>query len=201
MAQLIRNIEDIKRYKAVLEKKLADSLADMEENDDCAHNAVVNSVMLENCTEIKMYCGQMALFHKKFYDRVKNETGSEECAKETKEMFLQSLSDFIGRPNSHLTIFVENHDQISSDNILDRDLINTALQKKIIEIFKVDGTLIFKSALQHMTVGDKNRMVRWETDKRSHSAQCFFHVDKSFEDNTDTLFSYLEKAATQIHRV
>ena len=201
MAQTIRNIEDIRRYKAVLEKKLADYNTDMEENDDCVHNAVVNTVMLENCNEIKMYCGQMALFHNKFYDRVEKETKSSECADESKKMFLTSLSNFISRPNTHLTIFVENHDEIASEDMLNRSLINTALQQNTIEIFKVNENLIFKSSLQHMTVGDKNRMVRWETDKQSHSAQCFFHVDTTFQHNADTLFGYLEKAATQIHRV
>ncbi len=201
MPQQIKSIEDIKRYKSVLERKLSEGRTDMEENDDCVHNVVVNCVMLENCNEIRMYCGQMALFHNKFYDRIKNETGSKDCADEAKKMFDKSLRNFIGRPNSHLSIFVENYDEIASDNMLDARLINDAIDRKILNIYKVDGNLIFKSSMQHMTVGDKNRMVRWETDKKYHKAQCFFHVNQSFEQNADTLFDYLGKAATQIHYI
>ena len=198
MAQKIRDIGDIHRYKEVLELKLSEQQADMEENDDCVHNVVVNSVMLENCQDIRMYCGQMALFHNKFYDRVEKETGNDRCAKEAKNIFTDSLKGFIARPNSHLSIFVENPDKINFNDLMESDTIKDAMKRNVIEIFKVDGNLIFKSTMQHMTVGDKNRMVRWETDKESHSAQCFFHVDKSFEDNADTLFHYLKKAASPI---
>lgn len=201
MAQIIRNIEDIRSYKSVLEKKLSNGVADMEDNDDCVHNVVVNCVMLENCTDIRMYCGQMALFQNKFYNRIAKETNSEDCAREAKRMFGEALENFVNRKDSHLTIYVENPDEISSSNFLDTKLVNDALKRKSIHLYKVDGNLVFKAAMQHMIVGDKNKMVRWETNKENHSAKCFFHVDKTFENNADTLFNYLGNAASIISHV
>ena len=144
-----------------------------------------------------MYCGEMAVFHEKFYERIASQI-SKEVAKEAKDMFVEALKKFLNRENSTIKIYVEKDDKLDFPQLLAKDEIHVARKNGRFDIFKVDENKIFKSALQHMTVGDRNRIVRWETDKKSHSAKCFFHVDRSFEQNIDILFGYLEEASTKI---
>lgn len=188
---------NLKDYKKILEEKLNANRPDIEENDDRAHNAVVNSVILENCKDIKMFCGEMSVFRSGFYDHISREVNNE-CSNTARSMMETAIRRFVSNKDARLTVYIENEEKFTTSDFIAGSEIKRGIRSGQIKIFKVDGDLVFKKFMSHMTVGDGNRMIRWESDKRYHDADCFFYAEEHIVDNINRLFGYLENAAVLI---
>lgn len=65
--------EEIKNYYLELRRDFETKSPIFQYNKDRAHNSVVLRLMLDTSTSIKMYCGQLSVMRKGFYEHIKNE--------------------------------------------------------------------------------------------------------------------------------
>lgn len=190
-------IDEMLKYK----QEIVDALMDpgnnqnrMFENDQRIKNAMIMSAMFENCDEVTMYCGEMSIFRKSFYDEIDNVTDEE------KQIVLSevcgSLNNFIDK-NNKLTIIVEN---------FEKRFLNELISSKIktsrnLCIKKVNKDRLWTSVLSHTAIGKKDNKVvirRRETNSRSYSARCLVNLGPEIANDSIKLMSYINNASDPI---
>lgn len=147
-------------------------------NNDRSHNATVLRFMLDHSQTIKMYCGELSVFRKDFFDHVVKNAELHEGEK-IMEAMNQSLRNFLSKTNTHLTIVVENYTSGILDDIVEQDFV-TAVKSGKVELRKLGDDLTFKKVLNHFTVTD-SKIIRAEQSKEEHSAVCTMNSDVHYQ--------------------
>lgn len=100
--------KDIQAYYNALKDAFQSQQESNTFNSDRSHNATVFRFMLDNSKAIKMYCGELSVFRKSFYDHVKKNAEQGEGVK-IMDAMSESLRTFLAKDDTHLTIIVENY--------------------------------------------------------------------------------------------
>lgn len=156
-------------------------------NNDRSHNATVLRFMLDHSKAIKMYCGELSVFRKGFYDHVEKNAEQGDGELIMNEMD-KSLRNFLSKDDTHLTIIVENYTpELLKDVVVDE--FAEAVKRGQVELRQLGDDLSFKKVLNHFTVTD-SKIVRAEQSKEEHSAVCTMHDDAYYQ-MIDSFFSKL----------
>lgn len=190
-------INDLLKYKQDIVDALKNPKSNsnkMFENDQRSKNAMIMSAMFDNCDEITMYCGEMAIFRKCFYQNIEN--ASEEDKKSVRKIVKDSLDRFISK-NPKLTIIVEDFKEQYLDELISDELKSY----KNLFIRKIDKDRVLTSVLSHTALGKKNNHVvirRREINSQAYKARCMVNLESKISDDAIKLMSYIEEASDPI---
>lgn len=191
----MKNMDELKSYRDELVALFnQDGFAGVS-NEDRAHNAMVTSVMLEHCSEIQMFCGEISIFRKGFYEHIKNNTDSETAEYAEHEMS-RALKSFTSAQGKKMTVYIQNYtDRLRNDLI---DGFEEGVRGGKIILYQVDKYRILKSCLNHIAMGDEGSMVRIESNRRSHNADCLFHMPNDLVKTTSGIFGRIKEASHKV---
>lgn len=170
--------EDIQAYYASLEAAFKSKQESNKFNNDRSHNATVFRFMLDNSKTIKMYCGELSVFRKGFFEYVV-QNAEENDGKKIMDAMYQSLRNFLSEEGTHLTIVVENYTPDLLCDIVEKEFV-TAMENGKVELRKLGEDLTFKKVLNHFTVTD-SKIIRAEQSKEEHSAICTMNSDTYYQ--------------------
>ncbi len=141
-----------------------------------AHNALIMRVMLEKAKEVNMYCGEMSVFRKGFYDHIRREDSA--LGSEMENMMATVLTDFLTKPDKQLSVLFENyHDSYLDDLIVPLETV----KESNVKLKKLPDTIANKRYIPHISFTGNERMVRFELNKDTHQAVCKIGIDKEKE--------------------
>lgn len=145
-------------------------------NSDRAHNAVVMCFMFDHSTVVNMYCGQMSVLRKGFFDKINahNEFDDKELGDELKDHLKKSLDAFLGRENTLLNILFESYSKEYKNDLISDEKMRDALIDRKLAMKVLPEDLKIRKTLDHFTVSDSG-IYRFEDDKEQHSALCSFN--------------------------
>lgn len=190
-------IADMLEYKHDIAEALTNPTTNSErifKNDDRSKNAMIMSVMFDNCDEVTMYCGEMSVFRKSFYreiDKICEGAGGRALG-EVKN----SLNHFL-RNNHKLTIVLEHF----KDSYLE-DLISDQIKEsKSVCLRIVNKDRLWTSVLSHTALGKKHGNIvirRRELNFHSRSARCLVNPSPDAAEESNKLMSYILEASSPI---
>lgn len=166
-------------------------------NSDRAHNSAVMRFMINNCSDINMFCGEMSVFRNGFYNHINRDNPNEEVplGNQLKDQLILSITDFVERPNGKLKIILANYEEKQFSDLIAKQAFMMGYSKGKIEFYRLDGRKIFKESLKHCTYSS-NGIVRMEENQESHKGICSIHIDKDLlnllEDNFDIMIKASE---------
>ena len=180
------------QYYKELQEALDSNNISIHYNKDRSHNAVIMSFMLDNSTELYMFCGEMSVLREGFYGTINQEYQESDPDRGSiiKGKVEKSLLSFLNREGSKLNIILEKQPKSDSNKILLFDDVlcehdmKHAIENGRVAISVLPETFLPKSALNHFTVNDRN-IFRVEDDKQEHTAICCINS----EENAATLRS------------
>ncbi len=157
-----------------------------------AHNALIMRVMLEKAKEVNMYCGEMSVFRKGFYDHIRREDTA--LGNEMEQTMATVLTNFLTKPSKQLSVLFENyHDRYLDDLIVPLEIFKGSTVK----LKKLPDTIANKRYIPHISFTGNERMVRFELDKDTHQAVCKIGIDKE-KDSPKKAFENLMQLADSI---
>ena len=188
------NINDVEEYYNELVEKYEKSAPDFALNSDRVHNSTIMRFMLDKSNIVNMYCGEMSVFRKSFYDKIlaSNNCENDDLREHLKNKLTESLKSFIKRDATELNIYIENFNQ--SD--IKKELISKEITNDKIKLYKIDKDLILSKDLSHISCTDSN-IVRMETPQ-SHEAICSINTPDSIIKNWDKFFNTIELASHKV---
>lgn len=167
---------DLTEYYNRLQQAFQEKAEAYYYNTDRSHNATVMRFMFDNATNIKMYCGELSVLRKNFYEHIVNDGMGEKDVDSMKKAMSQSLLGFLNKENSRLEIVLENYSENIFMDLICEELFLENMRKKKIRLYKLDNELSFKKNINHFSYTDTN-ILRFEEDKTLHNAICVFHND------------------------
>lgn len=149
-------------------------------NRDRAHNAVIMCFMFDHSNVVNMYCGQMSVLRKDFFDKInaQNEFNDFKLGDELKGHLKDSLESFLGKDNSRLNILFESYSSEYQTDLISEDKMRKAAKDKKLSMMVLPADLKIRKSLDHFTVSDSG-IYRFEDDKEQHSALCSFNDTES----------------------
>ena len=143
-------------------------------NSDRSHNAMVMKFMLNKSSIINMYCGEMSVFRKSFYDHIEKDS-SELIARNLIDDISRSLDLFLNKDDVQFNIIVETYKEEYLNDLICGEAFSLGIREKKINLFKLKDDS-FKNKFDHFTVSDA-KLVRLEEDKDKHIAICSLNHD------------------------
>lgn len=188
------NVNDVEEYYNELVEKYEKSAPDFALNSDRIHNSTIMRFMLDKSNIVNMFCGEMSVFRKPFYDKIFASKGStdEELREHLQKELIKSLTSFIERNATKLNIYIENFNQ--SD--INKELISKEIANDKIQLYKIDKDLILNKDLSHISHTDSN-IVRMETPQ-SHEAICSINTPDNIMNDWKEFFSTVEQASHKV---
>lgn len=145
-------------------------------NHAYTHNALIMRVMLEKSNEVNMYCGEMSVFRKGFYDHIRKE--NQALGDDMEHGMADVLKKFLTNPEKQLSVLFENYkDKYLSDLIVPLELFKASS----VELLKLPDTIANKQYIPHISFTGNERMVRFELNKETHEAVCRIGINKEKE--------------------
>ena len=145
-------------------------------NSDRAHNAVIMCFMFDHSNVVNMYCGQMSVLRKGFFDKInaQNVFNDPQLGDELEEHLRQSLDRFFAREESSLKILFESYSSEYKSDLISGEIMKKSNQSKKLSMKVLPKYLKIRKSLDHFTVSDTG-IYRFEDDKELHSALCSFN--------------------------
>lgn len=196
-------IEDLNNYSDKLSKILESKQEDFVMNHDRAHNAVIESFMLKESKVINMYCGEMSVFREGFYNHINQDNNQNLAAGETplgdsiKNMVIESLRNFVNKPNASLNIYFERFDRKYLRDLIDYRVFNDGVNSGKIRLFKLDDNLFLKNGMSHVSYTD-SKIVRMERNKETHEATCAINCNKDLLEKIEFIFESMSLVGEEI---
>lgn len=149
-------------------------------NKDRAHNAVVMCFMFDHSNVVNMYCGQMSVLRKGFFEKINksNEQDLSGLGNELQDYLKVSLDKFLAREGTRLNILFESFSDSYTQDLISKKAMQVAQSSNKLQMKVLPEDLSIRKSLDHFTVSDQG-MFRFEDDKELHSAICSFHDEKS----------------------
>jgi hypothetical protein len=162
-------------------------------NSDRAHNAVIMCFMFDHSKVVNMYCGQMSVLRKGFFDKINahNELNDSYLGDELMEHLKTSLDGFLGREGAHLNILFESYFSDYQNDLILIEKMRKASNEKKLSMKVLPEDLKIRKSLDHFTISD-TEIYRFEDDKEQHSALCSFNDTLStskLQQNFQVLFN------------
>lgn len=196
-------IEDLDNYYHNLCEIFKGTDEDFVMNHDRAHNAVIESFMLDKSSVINMYCGEMSVFREGFYNHINQDHNNDLAEGETplgdsiKNKVIESLKYFINRPNASLNIYFERFDRKYLRDLIDYRVFNDGVNSGKIRLFKLDDNLFLKNGMSHVSYTDTN-IVRMERNKETHEATCAINYNSEVLDKIKCTFESMSLVGEEI---
>lgn len=201
--KILMKIEDLNNYYDNLCKIYSSNEEDFVMNNDRAHNAFIESFMLDKSTVINMYCGEMSVFREGFYNHI-NQDHNDDLAKEEiplgdsiKEKVIESLRSFINRSNTLLNIYFERFDRKYLRDLIDYRVFTDGINSGKIRLFKLDDNLFLKNGMSHISYTDTN-IVRMERNQDTHEATCAINYNSEVLDKIKSTFDSMSLVGEEI---
>ena len=162
-------------------------------NSDRAHNAVIMCFMFDHSKVVNMYCGQMSVLRKGFFDKINahNELNDSHLGDELMEHLKTSLDGFLAREGAHLNILFESYFSDYQNDLILIEKMRKASNEKKLSMKVLPEDLKIRKSLDHFTISD-TEIYRFEDDKEQHSALCSFNDTLStskLQQNFQVLFN------------
>ena len=145
-------------------------------NSDRAHNAVIMCFMFDHSNVVNMYCGQMSVLRKGFFEKInaQNDFNDPQLGDELKGHLKKSLDTFLSKENTRLNILFESYSSEYKDDLVSNEKMKDANIAKKLSMRVLPEDLKIRKSLDHFTVSDTG-IYRFEDDKEQHSALCSFN--------------------------
>lgn len=195
--------EELQEYYDDLYEKLNRGNPEFVLNDSRAHNSVIERFMLNSSNEIRMYCGEMSVFRKGFYEHINNGYGKGNdndgglLGDFLKQKLCESLSEFIAKPLSNLSIFLERYDSSFVKDLICPTLFDDGIKRKKICVYKLKDNLFLKNGVTHTSFTDRN-IIRIERDPITHEAICAINSPFNIVENVKSMFDSIQKVSEEI---
>lgn len=162
-------MDEILKYYDELQKIYDSNELKFKDNSDHAHNAMILRLMLNNSNRIYMYCGSMSIFRNQFYNHI-----PVEYREATKNLVREDLIEFLNRPDTEITVIMENDlpEGSGAELIVDAEMLSSRLT--LLKLPNYDDNLYrsLRDDIYHFSFTEDGRIVRMETDKTNHKAVC-----------------------------
>lgn len=167
-----------------------------ESNHDRIHNAAIMKLMLDKGGKISMFCGEMSVFRKDFYDCIAKESSVTE-AEEIKSDLANSLLSFLADGDNKLDVLLERKvDGLLDDMIISKADVENALKRETLDIKRLRDDFLCKEQLSHFC-SSSSKMVRVEDNKTTHEG-IFVGNDAEMLAESKTCFSNLSAHAVAL---
>lgn len=197
-------IENLYSYYENLCKSLESKEEDFVMNHDRAHNAIIESFMLDKSSVINMYCGEMSVFREGFYNHINQDNHTDSASEESlllgdviKKKVVEALRAFINRPNTSLNIYIEKFDRKYLRDLIDYRVFSDGINSEKIHLFKLDDNLFYKSGVSHVSYTDTN-IVRMERNMDTHEATCAINPNPEILDKIKSTFESMSLVGEEI---
>lgn len=191
-------MEKLNEYYDRLKNALNSGVDFEERNFDRSHNAMVMRLMLENSEEIFMFCGEMSIFRKSFYDEIRKK--SQEEGDRLEEMMRQALSNFLDKKKAKINIILQNYSTDYFDTlIVDKNRFLKNAKIYALPMLEYDGYKESVKQINHFSYTKDRRISRWEVDMTEHEANVAIGPNQEPTEIPMRIFNVLKKGALQIN--
>lgn len=186
--------EELENYYSTLESKLQSKECNYILNHDRAHNAIIESFMLNKSNNINMYCGEMSVFRNDFYNYIDkehcpdNNDNKQSLGNRLKKNVIKALDSFIKRENTCLNIYFEKYDRCYFLDVIDQELFKEGANANKIHFYSLSDQLVLKKELFHIAYASPC-MIRVETNSEIHEATCAINPPKNIIDSVTKIFN------------
>ena len=171
--------QEIENYYNSLIKSINEKKEDYKLNNDRTHNSTILRCMFNNFTKINMYCGELSVLRKSFYDYVrKNNKDGAELGNYLEEEINKSFKFFIEKNDSRFRVILEKKIDANFDDFICKELFDKYFREGKIEISSLPDYFGFKKNLDHFAFTDGGEMIRIEEDRVERNAMCVFYNEK-----------------------
>lgn len=188
-------IRDAEDYYNKLVSILQSNNFDIEMNRDRVHNSVIMSFVLEKSNSICMYCGEMSVFRKPFYEYIIRDNHPD-LGDFLKKKLSRSMSDFINRDDTDLQIILEKKMTSIPDDLIFEDDFLEAVKVGKIKISYLNPDIVFNNTMSHFSF--TSRTVRMEKDKKEHTAIFSVNAPTNLIEDYKSHFNNLKAAAISL---
>lgn len=188
------NIEEVEIYYNELVEKKENNAPDFALNNDRVHNSTILRFMLDESSIVNMYCGEMSVLRKPFYEKIYATEGCEdnELREFLMNKLIESLKSFIERDKTELNIYIENFNQLD----INKELISEEIVSNKIKLHRINKELILNKDISHISYTDSN-IVRMETPQ-SHEAICSINTPDDIMRNWNDFFKIIEMVSHEV---
>lgn len=190
-------IEEITTYYEALRDACRSNTKMAFANSDRCHNATIVRNMLDFGGHISMYCGEMSVFRRGFYNHIAKEHGSD-VAKRLITDIRNSLANFLTNDNNSLDIVVASQDPDITKDIIASDTFGLGSMTGCINVSCVDRNLISVRIMPHFMLNDNHSMIRMEINNKSHSGIFVANADREMFGNLSDGISVILSSSSPI---
>ncbi|MBD5272045.1 MAG: hypothetical protein HDS42_02030 [Bacteroides sp.] len=166
-------------------------------NSDRSHNAMIMRLMLESSDEISMFCGEMSIFRKGFYDHIKTE--NKERGEKIEALISKALKDFIGREQAKLNIILPSFDEsFLNDLIVEKEEFRKVANIHVLPSIDDKGYNEALKQLNHFSYTKDKKITRIEDDMDLHEATLIIGLVEPIAEKTKSIFNRLSKTAVAV---
>ena len=161
-------------------------------NNDRIHNATILRLMFDKSDDVRMYCGEMSVFRKGFFDNIEK-SYSKKIADYVKDELIKSFEKFLNKKRSSLFIILEKSiNKCWNDLICEAQFLKYMNEGKI-KVSYLPDYFTYKEGFDHYSFTNTN-ILRLEEDKIQHNAVCICNGE-SYIDTLNSNFDLLKKIA------
>lgn len=165
-----KEISVFQAYLKEIDEKLRCESGSYSSNKDRLHNAAIVYKMLESAKEVNMFCGEMSVFRKSFYDKIEQDATAE-VASEARDKVATALKTFLSKDGHRLNIVFEKFSSTYLDDmIIAPEIWRQACHEERVTQRVLFKTLVTRSDINHFSVTDDKRLYRMELNKKAHQA-------------------------------
>ena len=166
-------------------------------NRDHAHNAMVMRLMLEKSNNISMFCGEMSVFRKKFYDKIRE--NNPELGDRIEKIMIDTLNEFVRKDNAIINIILTSFkSDYLEDLIVDGDSFVKVARIMYLPKLSYPGYDNAVDLMNHFSFTEDRRISRVETKADEHEAILMIGEDPSVTDMPAETFEDLRRIATPV---
>lgn len=166
-------------------------------NSDHAHNAMVMKLMLEKSDSISMYCGEMSVFRKKFYDIIRQKDA--ETGNKIETLMAQALEAFCSKEKAEIKIILPHFDSsYLNDLIVDKNDFLRVAQIAALPTIPDAGFQESVRQLNHFSFTHDRRISRIEIEEDKHAALLMIGDEPAITDFPVKIFKTLSRSASPI---
>ena len=194
--------DELQEYYSTLKSKLQSKECNYILNHDRAHNAIIESFMLNESNNINMYCGEMSVFRNDFYNYINKEHCSsnddeDSLGNRLKKDVISALDSFIKRDDTCLNIYFETYNKNYCSDVIDKELFKEGSNANKIHFYSLSDELVLKKELFHIAYASPC-MIRVETNSEIHEATCAINPPKNIIDSVTKIFNSFSLVGKEI---
>lgn len=190
-------MSDIEKYYDKLKDALSKGKNYEDRNHNRSHNAMVMKLMLENSDEINMFCGEMSIFRKGFYDEIRIKHPEEGNLLET--LMREALNEFFNKKKSLINIILQRYEvKYLDDLIVDKEIFLKHVKLSHLPELDYEGYRKSVKHVNHFSFTKDRKIARWEMNMDKHEAIVNIGKDKRPTKVPVRIFKILKRSAIPV---